>query len=173
MFGLTFWGSVGVTVPSSVRQDCLSLAEVGHNRSRLAAAMRRLTETDARSLRNISGLCRANPASAGPGRSSIREKTSGAAALWRSSIRNSLLASHRSTELEASRGVQPDRESRGIQWSSETWVFCPQQWKVKSVSAKDIKSCQTLQKMSTRAQQQATPTGSQYSPASDTVSIQL
>lgn len=81
LVGLMFSGSVGVTVPPSVRQDCLSLAEVGHNRSRLAAAMRRLTETDAWSLRNISGLCQANPASTGPGRSSIRKKTWGAAAL--------------------------------------------------------------------------------------------
>lgn len=64
-----FFGSVDVViVPSSVskRQDCLSLREVSHNRPRLVAAARRLTETDATSLRNISGLRRADPASTGP-----------------------------------------------------------------------------------------------------------
>lgn len=70
-----FFGSVDVIVPSSKRQDWLSLREVSHNRPRLAAAARRVTETDATSLRNISGLCRADPASTGPGKSSIRENT--------------------------------------------------------------------------------------------------
>lgn len=70
-----FFGSVDVIVPSSKRQDCLSLREVSHNRPRLAAAARRVTETDATSLRNISGLCRADPASTGPRKSSIRENT--------------------------------------------------------------------------------------------------
>lgn len=75
LVALMFSGSVGVIVPSSVRQGCLSPSEVSHSGSRLAAAARRLTETDATSLRNISGLCRANPASTGPRKSSIRENT--------------------------------------------------------------------------------------------------
>ncbi len=72
-----FFGSVDVIVPLSVskRQDCLSLCEVSHNRLRLAAAAWRLTETDATSLRNISGLCQADPASTGPRKSSIRKST--------------------------------------------------------------------------------------------------
>lgn len=74
---LMFFGSADVFVPSSVskRDDCLSLCEVSHNRPRLAAAALRLTETDATSLRNISGLCRADPAFTGPRKSSIRENT--------------------------------------------------------------------------------------------------
>lgn len=77
MVALIFFGSVNVIVPSSAskREDCLSVCEVSHNRPRLAAAARKLTKTDATSLRNISGLCRADPASAGPRKSSIRENT--------------------------------------------------------------------------------------------------
>ena len=71
------FGSVDVIVPSSVskREGCLSRCEVSHNRLCLAAAAQWLTETDATSLRNISELCRADPASSGPGKSSIRENT--------------------------------------------------------------------------------------------------
>lgn len=77
LVALMFFGSIDVILPSSVykRDDCLSLGEVSHNRPRLAAAAWRLTETDATSLRNISGLCRADPASTGPRKSSIRENT--------------------------------------------------------------------------------------------------
>lgn len=70
LVALMFSVSVDVFV---LRQDCLSLSEVSHNRPSLAAAAWRLTETDATSLRNISGLCQADPASTGPRNSSIRE----------------------------------------------------------------------------------------------------
>lgn len=73
LVALMLFGSVDVIV--SKREDCLSLCEVSHNRPRLAAAARSLTETDATSLRNISGLYRADPASTGPRKSSIRENT--------------------------------------------------------------------------------------------------
>lgn len=77
LVALMLFGSVDVIVraPVSKREDCLSLCEVSHNRPRLAAAARSLTETDATSLRNISGLYRADPASTGPRKSSIRENT--------------------------------------------------------------------------------------------------
>ncbi|KAF0034816.1 hypothetical protein F2P81_012574 [Scophthalmus maximus] len=67
-FFATYAGGADVIAPSSVskREDCLSLCEVGRNRPRLAAAARWLTETDAASLRNISGLRRAGPGFRGP-----------------------------------------------------------------------------------------------------------
>lgn len=72
-----FLSSADVIVPSPVSkgEDCLSLCEVSHNRPHLAAATQKLTETDATSLRNISGFCRADRASRGPRKSSIRKNT--------------------------------------------------------------------------------------------------
>lgn len=55
----------------------LSLNSATTGRRLAAAALRKLTETDGASLRNISGLRQADPASMGPRKSSIRENTKG------------------------------------------------------------------------------------------------
>lgn len=100
---LILFGTVDVIVPSSASksEDRLSFCDVSHNRPHLAPAAWKLTKTDATSLKNISGLCRADPASTGPRNSSIRENSQWAAAPQRSSIRHNTPEASHSSILEA------------------------------------------------------------------------